>query len=159
MTMLDTPKSAYFNIKMKEPQKPTLNVDYVVINQRTKFKWTKGQLNNSLAYMLRKRNKKWSKGGLLKIKSKFCHSKVHRYLLLQIVVIKNKFMDVSLTCIIYWALIQHLKMKGYWKVQLNFHTYLKPQSMVSFQKSITVCLPYIYWNSSLSTYSYSSWQS
>ncbi len=36
--MLDTPKSAYFNIKMKEPQKPTLNVDYVVINQRTKFK-------------------------------------------------------------------------------------------------------------------------
>jgi hypothetical protein len=36
--MLNTPKSAYFNIKMKKPKKPTLNVDYVVINQLTKFK-------------------------------------------------------------------------------------------------------------------------
>lgn len=159
MTMLNTPKSAYFNIKMKKPKKPTLNVDYVVINQLTKFKWTKGWWNNSLAYMLGKRNKKWLRGGLLKIKSKFCPSKVHRYLLLQIVVIKIKFMDVSLTCFICWTPIQHLKMKGHWKVQLNFHTYLKPQSMVSFQNSITVCLPYIFWNSSLFTYSYSSWQS
>ncbi len=85
--MFDTPKSAYFNIKWKSPKNPTLNVDYVVINELTKFRWTKGQLNNSLAYLLEKKTKSWLRGGLLKIKSKFCHLKVHSYLLLQIFVI------------------------------------------------------------------------
>jgi len=32
-----------------------LNVNYVVINELTKFKWTKTQLKNSLKYILRKK--------------------------------------------------------------------------------------------------------
>jgi hypothetical protein len=47
------PKSSYFNIELKKNQ--MLNVNYVMINELTKFKWTRTQLNNFLKYMLKEK--------------------------------------------------------------------------------------------------------
>jgi hypothetical protein len=43
-----------------------LNVDYVVINELTKFKWKRTQLNNYFTYMLRKKS---IRQNMIKIKS------------------------------------------------------------------------------------------
>jgi hypothetical protein len=40
----------------KNLKKPMLNVNYVVINEVTKFKWAKAQLNNFLVYIWRGEN-------------------------------------------------------------------------------------------------------
>jgi hypothetical protein len=40
---------------MKNLKKPMLNLDYLIINELTKLKWKKTQLNNHLTYMLKKK--------------------------------------------------------------------------------------------------------
>jgi hypothetical protein len=61
-----------------------LNGPYVVINQLIKSIWKATHLENSLSYMLGGKkyqsNKKWPRLGLLKIRFKFGHLKVHNYL-------------------------------------------------------------------------------
>ncbi len=68
-----------------------LNGPYVVINQLMKSIWKAINLENSLTNMSRGKeyqsNKKWPRLGLLKIKSKFGHSKVHNYLLVKVFVV------------------------------------------------------------------------
>jgi hypothetical protein len=67
---------------------------YVVINQLIKSIGKAIHLNKSLTYMLRGKNisieQKMTKKGILKIRSKSSHSKVHNYLLVKIfVTVKN----------------------------------------------------------------------
>jgi hypothetical protein len=67
-----------------------LSGPYMVINQSLKSIWKVSHLENSLLCMLGKKyqsNKKWPRLGLLKIRPKFGHSKVHSYLLAKVFVI------------------------------------------------------------------------
>ncbi len=50
----NTSKTPYFNIKIKNSKILKLNANNVVINELTKFKWNKAQINNSLICMLGK---------------------------------------------------------------------------------------------------------
>jgi hypothetical protein len=74
-----------------------LNGPYVVINQLIKSIQKAAHLKNNLTYMLggekNASNKKKSRLGLLKIRSKFGHSKVHNYLLVNffVVIFFNQF--------------------------------------------------------------------
>jgi hypothetical protein len=64
---------------------------YVVINQLINSIWKATHLENFLLYMLGEKqyqsNKKWSRLGLLKIRPKFGHSKVHNFLLIKFFVV------------------------------------------------------------------------
>jgi hypothetical protein len=78
---------------------------YVVINQLIKSMQKATHLENFLTYMLGGNkyqfNKKWPRLGLLKIRSKFGHSKVHNYLLVKFCC--NFFQSIFFpSCIIYW---------------------------------------------------------
>jgi hypothetical protein len=68
-----------------------LNGSYVVINQLIKSIWKVAHLENYLLYMLEGKkyqsNKKWPRLGLLKIRPKSGHSKVHSYLLVKVFVV------------------------------------------------------------------------
>jgi len=86
---------------------------YVMINQLIKSIWKASHLGNSLLHMLRGKkyqsNKKWPRLGLLKIRVKFSHSKVHNYLLVNLFVV-NFFQSIFVfpSCIIYWVSIKKI---------------------------------------------------
>jgi hypothetical protein len=68
-----------------------LSGPYAVINQLIKSIWKATHLDLFILYMLggkkHQSNKKWPRLGLLKIRSKFGHSKVHSYLLVKVLVV------------------------------------------------------------------------
>jgi hypothetical protein len=69
-----------------------LNGPYVVINHLIESIWKVAHLKNSLTYILLggkeyQSNKKWPRLGLLKLRSKFGHSKIHNYLLVKVFIV------------------------------------------------------------------------
>jgi hypothetical protein len=92
-----------------------LNGPYVVINQLINSIGKYAHWNNSLTYILwgkkYQSNKKWPRHGLLKIRSKSNHSKIHCYLLVRVFVVIFSIHIFFPLCIIYWIPIKNIEMK------------------------------------------------
>jgi len=102
-----------YNLKRK---KSMLSGPYVVINQLINSIWKVAHLKNFLLDKLRGKKyqskKKGPRLGLLKIRPKSSHSKVHSYLLVKvfIVIFFNPLFFPS--CIMYWIPITNIERKS-----------------------------------------------